>query len=208
MMLWKSLNLWAEEEKRIHQCLTEALQQLITKRIVKPTDDEKTITGQLRPILKSVCKSKKVKGWVPQFESSSFAKETDANPAGHPDIRFVGVDTNNNFYDYDIECKLVRIKRSGKNWDYCAHYVKDGVMRYQSGKYAQSSPPMGTMLGYVQEGDFSALLDKVNGKAKQQGLSVIQLQGAVMTKGVTTLFQKLKRRRDQFILSHLWADFR
>lgn len=207
-MPWKSFNLWADEERRIHQCLTEALQQLIGRRVVRRTDDEKTITGQLRPILRSACKSKKDKGWVPQFESSSFAKETDANPVGHPDIRFVGVDTKNNFYDYDIECKLVRVKRSGKNWDYCAHYVEDGVLRYQSSKYAQSIPPMGTMLGYVQEGDFSVLLDTVNGKAKQQGLSVIQLKGAVMTKGVTTLSQNLIRRHNQFKLYHLWADFR
>lgn len=206
-MLWRSLNLWADEERRIHQCLTETLQQLIARRVVSPSDDEKTITGQLRPILKSVCKST-VQGWIPQFEASSFEKDTDANPIGHPDVRFVGIDTKNEVYAYDIECKLVRVKRPGKTMDYCTRYVKEGMLRYQSGKYAQSSPPMGAMLGYVQEGDSSSLLDTVNEKAKHQGLSVIQLKGVVMTGGVTKLSQQLKRRNDQFVLYHLWADVR
>ncbi len=207
MMFWRSFNFWADEEKRIHQCLSESLQQLIARKIVVSTNDETTITGQLRPILKSICKSKKITGWVPQFESSSFAKETDAKPSGHPDIRFVGVDKNHDCYEYDVECKIVRIKRSGKSWDYCLHYVKDGIMRYQSGKYAQSSPPMGTMLGYVQEGDCVSLLNTVNERAKQHGLSELQVNGKVVFGGVTKLSQKLKRDNDQFTLHHLWEGF-
>ncbi|MFH1908426.1 MAG: hypothetical protein ABIL11_13765 [Chloroflexota bacterium] len=201
------MNLWADEGRRIHQCLTEALQQLIARRVVSPSDDEKTITGKLRPILKSVRKQKKLK-WSLQSEASTFQKDTDADPIGHPDIRLTRLDKEKNQYDYDIECKLVRVKRPGKTMDYCAQYVKEGMLRYQSGKYAQSSPPMGAMLGYVQEGDFSSLLDTVNEKAKYQGLSVIQLKGVVMTGGVTKLSQQLKRRNDQFILYHLWADVR
>ncbi len=54
--------------------------------------------------------------------------------------------------------------------DYCSHYVKHGILRYQSGKYAQSNPPLGTMLGYVQEGEINSLLQAVNVNAKQQGL--------------------------------------
>lgn len=204
MMLWKSLNLWADEEKRIHQCLTEALQELIKQHTVMPTDAEKTITAKLRPILRFVRKRREL-GWSIQFEASSFGKDTDADPFGHPDIRLTRLDKNKGQYDYDVECKLVRVKRSGKTMDYCFHYIKEGVMRYQSGKYAQSSPPMGTMLGYVQEGDFVLLLDKVNMKARQQGFNRIQLKAIIG--GVTKLSQKLKRHNDQFTLHHLWADF-
>ena len=207
MMLWKSLNLWADEEQRIHHCLSEALQQLISQHSVISTDDEKTITGKIRPILRSISKYKKL-GWSLHFEASAFEKDNDADPIGHPDIRLTRLDKDHNQYDYDVECKLVRQKRIARSMDYCSHYVTDGVMRYQSGKYAQSKPPMGTMLGYVQEGNISALLDKINGKAKKQGLSIIQLQGVVISKGVTPLFHKLNRRDSQFILYHLWADFR
>ncbi|MGB8983484.1 MAG: hypothetical protein WCC12_16560 [Anaerolineales bacterium] len=204
MILWKSLNLWAEEERHIHKCLTEALQELITQLSVKPTDDEKTVTGALRPILRIACKHGKL-NWSVHFEASSFERDTDPNPSGHPDIQFARLDKDNNQYNYDVECKLVRIKRPKKSWDYCAHYVKDGVIRYQSGKYAQSDPPMGTMLGYVQEGDFSLLLNSVNKSAVKQGLSGIRLHGKILIGKVTKLSQKLHKRN--FTLHHLWGDF-
>jgi hypothetical protein len=204
MIRWTSLHLWAEEEERIHDCLTEALQELIAKLTVKHTDDEKTITGSLRPILRAVCKRKKLY-WSVHFEASCFDEDTDANPSGHPDIQFSRLDKDNNQYDYDVECKLVRVKRPGKNWNYCVHYVRNGVKRYQSGKYAQSNPPMGTMLGYVQEGDSSFLLDAINIEATKQGLNVIQLNGALPVGKITKLAQKLKR--NTLTLYHLWADF-
>lgn len=207
MIFWKSLNLWVDEEKHIHQCLTEALQELIAQHTIKPAHDEKKITGALRPILRFVSKHRKL-NWSLHPEASTFDKDTDANPSGHPDIQFTRLDKNHDQYDYDIECKLVRKKRAGKTWDYCLHYVKDGVMRYQSGKYTQSSPPMGTMLGYVQEGDFVLLLNTVNKTAIQHGLSEVQLNQKIAIGGVTKLSQKLKRQTHQFTLHHLWADFR
>jgi len=161
----------------------------------------------LRPILRIVCKRRKL-SWSVHFEASSFDNDTDPNPSGHPDIQLARLDKDNNQYNYDIECKLVRVKRYKKTLDYCVHYVKDGVMRYQSGKYAQSKPPMGTMLGYVQEGNFILLLDSVNEQTKKQGISIIQVHRKIIIKAVTKLSQKLKKHNDQFILYHLWADFR
>lgn len=207
IMLWKQLKLWADEEQHIQKCLQEALYQLIARHIVKATDGEKTITGKFRPILKSVRKEKKLE-WTFHPETSAFMNVTDADPVGHPDIRFSRLDKDNNQYDYDIECKLVRLKRQGKAWDYCSQYINEGVVRYINGKYAQSEPPMGTMLGYIQEGEISALLDKINKKVTNKDLSLIKLHGSVINKGVTTLSQKVKRRHYKFILSHLWADFR
>lgn len=206
-MLWKKLNLWADEERRIKKCLIEALQQLIGQHTVTPTDEEKLITGKFRPILKSVRKDSKL-DWSFQSEASTFTIDTDADPIGHPDIRFTRVDKDHNQYDYDIECKLVRLKRPGKTMDYCSQYINKGVVRYMSGKYAQSEPPMGTMLGYIQEGEISLLLEKINGNVTHKGLSLIKIQGVVKNKGVTTFIQNVKRRHNQFILYHLWADFR
>lgn len=205
-MFWKSLNLWTEEEKRIHQCLAEALQELINQHVIKHTNDEKTVTGRLRPILRIACKRRKL-NWSVHFEASSFDKDTDPNPSGHPDIQLARLDKDNNQYNYDIECKLVRVKRPKKTWDYCVHYVKDGVMRYQSGKYGQSNPPMGTMLGYIQEGNSVLLLKSVNEEAKNQGISIIQPNGMIMFSKVKKLSQKLKKHNRQFTLHHLWVDF-
>ena len=51
-MEWASLRLWIDgEEKRIHNCLIQALRQLIASRSVSPEDVELTVSGKLRPHL-------------------------------------------------------------------------------------------------------------------------------------------------------------
>ena len=117
-------------------------------------------------------------------------------------------DTELNQYDYDVECKLVRVKRPDAETDYCYNYVKHGILRYQIGKYAQSSPPMGTMLGYVQEGNLPVLLNTINSKAKHQELDDIQQREGFNNGGVTHLAQTLQREAVGFVLHHLWADLR
>ena len=94
-MNWPSLNLWADEEKRIHQCLILALQKLIAKQIISFTHEEKEITGKLRPILRFVCKKRKL-NWTFHSEASSFEKEDDSEPFGRTDMRFSGLDTEHN----------------------------------------------------------------------------------------------------------------
>jgi len=211
-MSWESLNLWIDEEQKIIICLKEALIRLIKAEITQVTDEEKVITGKLRPFLKRIKKDKML-DWTLNPEASSFEKESDPEPFAHPDIRFSRVDSNYDDYHYDIECKLVRVERPNKKTDYCYHYVKDGVLRYQTCKYAQSFPPMGTMLGYVQQGDLQLLLDLINQKIIYQqkyfpDIKKIILKGIFKNEGVSYLTQYLHRKFDSFILFHLWADLR
>ena len=207
-MAWASLKLWAEdEEKRIHKCIVEALHRLIHNQGVSCRNDELFISGKLRPFLYSVRKEMKL-SWTIQPEASSFRKRDDRQAFGHPDIRFSGSTPEYEQYDYDIECKLVRIKRQGKNWDYCEHYVTDGVQRFQKRKYAQSFPPMGAMIGYVQEGDILILLDLVNDSVEKQGIDKIRLKSPINNGDVSLLAQHLRRDNDDFVLSHMWADLR
>ncbi len=206
-MSWESLNLWADEERKIHECLIEALKRLIDLRVISGDHKEKFISGKLRPLLRQVKKSKKLT-WTLNPEASSFAQEDDAEPSGHPDIRFSQVDSNYDDYHYDVECKLVRLKRGDKDTDYCYNYVKHGVLRYQTGVYAQSWPPMGAMLGYVQEGELTVLLNLVNDKARNQSLKEIKPNGTLISNSVTHLTQPLQRTKDSFTLTHLWADLR
>ncbi len=207
-MTWASLKLWAEhEEKRIHECVVEALRRLIHSQCVSSSDGELLISGKLRPFLYRVRKEMKL-SWMLQPEASSFQEIDDPKPFGHPDFRFSGNTPKYEQYDYDIECKLVRVKRKGKCWDYCEHYVTDGVQRFRDRKYVQFSPPMGAMIGYIQEGDILFLLDLVNDKAKDQGINEIRLNGAVQNGDVSHLTQYLQRDTDDFILFHMWADLR
>ncbi len=59
---------------------------------------------------------------------------------GHPDFRFSNNTPEYDQYDYDIECKLVRVKRKGKSHDYCKYYVTNGIQRFQQRIYVQSEP--------------------------------------------------------------------
>lgn len=207
-MEWTALKLWADdEEKRIHTCITEALQQLIASESVSPEDDELAISGKLRPHLYRVKKQQKL-SWTLQPEASSFAKPDAARPFGHPDIRFSCNTPTHDQYDYDVECKLVRVRREGKNWDYCSHYITDGVKRFLEGKYAQTTPPMGALIGYVQAGEFVVLLDLINGVNRLNELNTIELLGTFLEKDVTILTQSLQKTAETFLLNHLWVDLR
>jgi hypothetical protein len=208
LMAWVSLKLWAEdEEKRIHNCIVEALRRLIDSQCVSSSDGELLISGKLRPFLYRVRKEMKL-SWGLQSEAASFREIDDPKPIGHPDFRFSGNTPEYEIYDYDIECKLVRVVRKGKSWDYCEHYVTDGVRRFQERKYAQSSPPMGAMIGYVQEGDILVLLELVNDNVEKQGLKKIRLNDPINSRDVSLLAQHLRRDNDDFVLSHMWADLR
>ena len=207
-MVWASLQLWTEdEEKRIHTCLMEALRQLIASQMVEPENGELKISGKLRPYLYRIKKKLRL-AWTLHCEASSFEKEDAEKPYGHPDIRFSCNTSNDDQYDYDVECKLVRVKRQGKNHDYCKYYVTDGIQRFRDHIYAQSSPPMGAMIGYLQEGEFLSLLQLVNDASREHGFEELQLQNAFFEKDVTCLTQQVRRSTDLCFLTHLWADLR
>jgi hypothetical protein len=207
-MGWEHLRLWADvEEQRIRQCVLEALYRLIESRQVDPQDNELTVSGKLRPFIAKLKKELKL-AWTFHSEASCFVQPDDDKPRGHPDFRFSQNTPDDDQYDYDIECKLVRIKREGKDWNYCEHYVTDGIQRFQLRKYAQSSPPMGTMIGYIQEGDTMLLLGLVNTTAESQGLNRLDLMAAVNDKGVTQLNQRILWPNEEFSLIHFWADVR
>lgn len=212
-MSWEVLKLWADEEQKIQSCLKEALQQLTDANLICTTDEEKFITGKLRPFISRLKKKKNLIGTL-QPEASVFANEDDSDPFGHPDLRFAWVDHTGEDFNYDVECKLVRIQKPDAGTDYCYNYVKDGILRYHTGKYAQSSPPMGTMLGYVQEGELEFLLVTINEKILYQQqkhyprLRPIILTDAFQNCGVSSLTQPIHRDTAEFVLLHLWADFR
>lgn len=208
-MNWKSLKLWADvEEPRIQQCIIAALRRLIDSGHVTPDDDELTISGKLRRFLYKERKHMRL-AWIICPEASSFADSSAPRPIGHPDIRFSYSTPDHDQYDYDVECKLVRGRRNGRSHDYCKHYVTDGVQRYQRGTYAQSNPPMGTMVGYHQEGDLQAHLTAINREiGMQQSMSQIEADGETDHLDISRLTQSLRRGIEDIRLTHLWADVR
>jgi uncharacterized membrane protein (UPF0136 family) len=81
-------------------------------------------------------------------------------------------------------------------------------MRYSLGQYALSLPTMGTVLGYIQEGDVKSLINTINDKARYQGLNKLQMKGRIRKGGITTFDQEISRSSETFTLFHFWADFR
>ncbi|MBI4670524.1 MAG: hypothetical protein HY741_02490 [Chloroflexi bacterium] len=207
MMTFGGLGLWKDEEKKIHDCLAEAVRELQCAGSVSVSADEKTITGKLRPYIEA--QRKKLEYWTLHFEASVFARVSDANPVGHPDIQFSRPFSGGDQWDYDVECKLVRVKRKGKDHDYGEYYVEQGVKdRFISCLYC-ANVPSGTMLGYVQEGEPQYLLVEINKRLKSAGIRGIRRNGKWQVKGITRLIHSLDRRKAKdFRLHHLWADFR
>lgn len=208
-MTWASLNLWEEEEKRIHDCLLHALRQLILSKLITTNDGELEISRKLHPYLYQAKKFLRLIATI-KPETSVF-EENNPKPIGHPDICFCFNLPNylpDAQYDYDVECKLVRVQRKDKSRDYCKHYSTDGIKRFQEGKYAQASPPMGAMIGYVQEGEFAHLLDAINKTNTNNGLEQIILLGQFCEQDVTQLRQQIYRATENFFITHFWADFR
>lgn len=208
MNSWASLKLWADgEEKELHACIVEALQRLAESSNIKADDDEPQVTGKLRPFLYQVRKKKHL-AWTLHFEASSFFEVTDPIPSGHPDIRFSGKAPDSEQYDYDIECKLVRIKRIGKSRDYCKAYVVNGIRRYQNCTYAASLPAMGAMVGYVQEGNFCRLFEAIQQEVTRQKFGSLNVQEWFAFGGISKLTELLTRTNDQLLLNHIWIDLR
>ncbi|NTV27463.1 MAG: hypothetical protein HGA93_02110 [Methanothrix sp.] len=207
-MSWDELCLWLDTEQRlIHECLTAALIDLVASRLVLPSDNEVKISGKLRRFVRRH-RERLDLAWTFHSEGSRFMQEDDPIPIGHPDMYFSGLTPERKQYDYDVECKLVRPRRPRKRWDYCEHYIIDGVQRYVDGRYAQSEPPLGTMLGYLQEGNEQFLFQDINSHAQGNGMNSLIYRDAFVIRGVSVLFQITARGNKRFTLTHLWVDLR
>ena len=182
--------------------------RLIRSKSISQGDKETVVSGKLREILYAVKKEMKIV-WSFHAEASCFADEDGPDPCSHPDFRFTGHTPDSDQYEYDIECKLVRVKRSGKSHNYCKYYVNNGIQRFQDGNtYAQSAPPMGIMIGYVQEGDIFYLLQIINTEAIKKGFNQIESHQEIKSDSVSKLYQDINRTSAHFTLHHLWVDLR
>lgn len=213
MITFAGLGLWVDEERKIQECLVAALRDLRHHGAVSTDDDEDTISGKLRPFIKE--RSKKLEYWTFHPEASIFSQVTDRDASGYPDIQFSRRDTDGNQWDYDVECKLVRIKRRQRNTgklkshNYIQYYIEEGVdSRFVKCLYC-ANVPSGTMIGYLQEGDPQYLLIEINKRAKVFGIRNIRKIEKWKVKDVTHLSHSFDRKNNRdFRLHHLWADLR
>jgi len=204
-MDWADLKLWSDGEcELIHQCLLCALLKLVTMKGITLDDDELDISAKLRPLLIKSKKELKLI-WTLHSEASTFEKPDDKKPSGHPDFRFSQNTPNHDQYDFDVECKVISKTKAGSSWNYCKNYISDGIMRFKSGKYAQSIPAMGVMIGYVIDGTQADLLFEVNRHAKAYSINGLTVDPA-STVPITQLSNLLVRDAETMTLDHFWVD--
>ena len=107
-------------------------------------------------------------GGVAWQENITVARGTEVAPlsghsgvAGIPDISvyFHDIRTNMNYHDPHavIECKRV----SGSSRKLCQLYVRQGIGRFASGKYARDHS-VGFMVGYLLDGSISVAVERIN----------------------------------------------
>lgn len=100
-----------------------------------------------------------------------------------------------------IECK--HLINNSKNQS----YVKEGIQRFETGKYAAKMPIAG-MLGYIEKGKTSPIVEDINSKLKAS-----QLQSFGFPHKINDTFQSIHDRSKQsdcvvkFKLYHLFLDF-
>lgn len=197
-MNFEDLGLWKEEEALIHLCLTEALNFLINT--VEPTEVEDSITGKLHKLLLNARKRHRLRP-IAVRQLAVYAEISDAKPEGLPDIGFLWDDSDHNQIEYHVECKRLSYVHTSQ----CKDYVGEGVLRYHQSLYGKDKPS-GTMIGYVQSGDLSSILNKVNEYATKHRIGEIQLE--TWHTGGTSSLRHILFRPENFDLTHLWVDLR
>lgn len=205
-MNFTDLGLWKEEEKKIHDCITTALDDLINSFVVNSNDDEDTISGKLDKFLHMAKKKYKLKQFIIKRQVAVYAQPDDAKPNGYPDFGVFWNDSECDQHEYHIECKRVNPKNTSSGWNFCSQYIRNGVERYRCQIYGRNYCS-GTMIGYIQLGNLDELLYLVNQEAGNQRIAKLDFDGKWNINSWTKFCNKLDHVED-FVLNHYWADFR
>ena len=130
---------------------------------------EVEITEQVRDAMRRTLNSGKVpwgKSMIVLPGTESRSREGMLVPDGRTDIPLLLIKVFTRYGDHDphaiIECKRV----SGNHTPLCREYVKEGIDRFKSGKYA-SNHSNGFMAGYLIEGDSIAAVACINSQFKK-----------------------------------------
>ena len=131
---------------------------------------EVEITEQVRDAMRCVLNSGKVpwgKSMIVLPGTESRSSEGMLVPDGRTDIPLVLIKVFIRYGDHDphaiIECKRI----SGKHTQLCRRYVKEGIDRFKSRKYA-SNHSNGFMAGYLIEGDSIAAVARINSQLNKR----------------------------------------
>lgn len=124
----------------------------------QPQEDEITISLVAHlskdPYVRRICH------WVEyQFEPFGVSPDGSRFSKGRIDMAVLFDWERERYLAY--ECKRLNVVYGGRRWSLATRYVTDGMMRFLTEQYAERLP-VGCMLGYVLDGDFTFAFQRVS----------------------------------------------
>lgn len=159
---------------------------------------------------------------APHLDASNQPDPDDESPAARedtrPDFQWELKDSqarNREEYQrfYAMECKRLG-EPSSPTWRFNEKYVTDGIQRFRTLKHSYGSPKSNrsaSMVGYVQNMDFSSILKEVNHYCRVNGIAQIRLSRTGWLNDLNFLDQVVHRpiiHPMPLLLQHLWLDLR
>jgi len=146
-------------ERTIDEALSQAVAKWRNAGWHRYNDDESNCTMQLFRWLDLGRRTDKALwGLTPRLEwvqptQAMLEGRADAGKVARPDLRLT----------MDVEGRTIECKRLRLDGELPRRYVAEGIARFVSGSYA-SEETRARMVGYIQEGDPNAIIDRINGE--------------------------------------------
>lgn len=128
-------------------------------KVLPPDPDEDMITENLVAMVSKDAQARRLFHYLEyHFEPFGYTAEGLAYSKGEIDMAVLLDQERDRYLAY--ECKRLNVVRRGGTRSLAPEYVKQGLWRFVTEKYA-ADLPLGCMLGYVMDGDVSAAQSKV-----------------------------------------------
>lgn len=132
----------------------------------------------------------------------------EGNQTGRMDITFRPLVAREDIY-FCLEGKLLNVIQNGRRRSLASEYVKQGMVRFISGKYSKAVLH-GGMAGYVRDGDTKHAISRVAVNIKKQGAALgMESAGGLASSSVIENDDRVretnhKRKTDRFLIHHLF----
>lgn len=132
----------------------------------------------------------------------------EGNSMGRMDITFRPLIPREDIY-FCLEGKLLNVTKNGRRRALASEYVKDGMMRFVSGKYARAVLH-GGMAGYVRDGDTAYAITRVSANIKKHsvalGMDPSQKLSTSSVIGANSNIRETAHQRmsERFVIHHLF----
>jgi len=174
--------------------------------VIDDTDREDDITFRLCKVLRQ---NRTARDLPFQIDPQMVELEPEeGNQTGRMDITFRPLVPREDIY-FCLEGKLLNVTQNGRRRSLASEYVKQGMMRFISGKYSKEVLH-GGMAGYVRDGDTKHAISRVAVNIKKQcaalGMEPTDALGpsSMIEKDDRVRETNHKRKGNRFLIHHIF----